>query len=82
METKTKYRSLSISLPEEVVRKVDAEAKRRYQSRSDVIRESVLINLMSTYTPTKAENKALDEAQEAYRRGEFVVLEDLENKLA
>jgi len=80
MTTKTKYRSLSISLPEEVVKRVDKEAKRRYQSRSDVIRESILINLMPTYTPTKAENKALDEARNAYHAGEFIKLEDLENE--
>lgn len=81
MTQATKLRSLSISLPEHLVAKIDATAKKHYKSRSDIIREAVIMRVIPPYTATKAEERAIKKAKEAYVRGEFITLKDLEHEL-
>ena len=76
----TKFRSLSISLPDDLVSKIDATAKKHYKSRSDIIREAVIMRVIPPYTATKAEERAIKKAKEAYARGEFVTLKDIEHE--
>ena len=81
MAQETKFRSLSISLPEELVAKVDATAKKQYKTRSDIIREAVIMRVIPAYTPTKAEERAIKKGKEAYARGEFISWTDLKHEL-
>jgi len=82
MKQATKFRSLSISLPEDLVAKIDATAKKQYKSRSDIIREAVILRVIPAYTPTKAEERAIKEGKEQYARGEFTSWTDLKHELA
>ncbi|MBM3261164.1 ribbon-helix-helix protein, CopG family [Candidatus Kaiserbacteria bacterium] len=77
----TKFRSLSISLPEELVTKIDATAKKQYKTRSDIIREGVIMRILPAYTPTKAEERAIKKGKEAYARGEFITWSDVKHEL-
>jgi metal-responsive CopG/Arc/MetJ family transcriptional regulator len=80
MAQTTKYRSLSISLPAELVAKIDRAAKRNYQNRSDFIRESIVLRVIPPYTATPAEERAIKKGKAAYTRGEFVTLKDIEHE--
>jgi len=69
MSTTTQYQSISISLPREVVQRVDTIASESYKSRSDIIRETLLQRVVPVYTPTQTEEKALAKARANIKSG-------------
>lgn len=77
----TKFRSLSISLPKDLVSKIDIAAKKQYKTRSDIIREAVILRIIPAYTPTKTEERAIQKSKEQYARGEFISWKDLKYEL-
>ena len=81
MAQATKFRSLSISLPAELVARIDSTAKKQYKTRSDIIREAVILRVIPAYTATKAEEKAIRESKAQYARGEFINWRDLKYEL-
>ncbi len=71
MSTTAQYQSISISLPKEVVRRVDTLADESYKSRSDIIRETLLQRVIPVYTPTSSEESSLSKARENIRTGKI-----------
>lgn len=80
-QTATRFRSLSISLPEKLVAKIDTVARKQYKTRSDIIREGAILRVIPTYAPTKAEELAIKKGKDQYARGEFISLSDLKHEL-
>ncbi len=79
MNTKVKYQPVSISLPKDILNKIDIIARESYKSRSDVIREAVIGRAISTYEPTKEENIALAHAQKDINKGNVTSWDDFVN---
>jgi len=85
MSTKTLYKPVSISLPKEVLDRIDIIARESYKSRSDVIREAVIDRAVPTYEPTTEETKALNKARKQINKGETTnwnnfIKDELENR--
>ncbi|MDB5178538.1 MAG: putative transcriptional regulator, CopG family [Patescibacteria group bacterium] len=54
--------TINISLPEELVKKIDVAAKAEYASRSDYIRQALVGRLKATEMQSRADNWLLLEA--------------------
>lgn len=80
----TKYRNLSISLPEAMAETVDVVAKREHRTRSELIRESLRLYLsgIPSEEPTAAEATAMAHGAAEIRRGEYVTLDQLLHDVA
>ena len=79
---------ISVSLPEEMLPEIDAAARREHRSRSEFIREALrhyIVAGRSRYLPVvdpdPEEREGIRESREAFARGEFVRLEDLQHEL-
>ncbi len=70
MNTTTQYKAVSVSLPTDIINKVDTIACESYKSRSDVIREALMSHAVPIYTPTKEEAKILTHARKEMQKGE------------
>jgi metal-responsive CopG/Arc/MetJ family transcriptional regulator len=74
-------RQISISLPAELVDRIEAESKRRTRSRSALVREAVEWylargRLIAVVEPTPEERAAIAEAETDLERGDYVTLEE------
>lgn len=80
--------AISIDLPKETVRELDALAESRHQSRADVLREAVdrivwqaRVDAIPEDDPTPDEIAALERGRRAHERGETVPWEDVKRRL-
>lgn len=80
----TKYRNLSISLPEAMAETVDVAAKREHRTRSELVREALRLYLsgIPSEAPTAAEAAAMARGAAEIRRGESVTLDQLLHDVA
>jgi|SRR5712664_1775355 predicted transcriptional regulator len=76
-------RTMTISLPGEMVREVEEVRKAEHRTRSELVREALrtYFNVRRTYTPTRAELRAIERGRTAIRRGDFVTFDDLRASL-
>lgn len=75
---------MTISLPPEILKKVDLARKREHQTRSEMVREALrnhLRRIMPVDSATEDEISALELARGEYERGEYVTLDNLLNEL-
>lgn len=79
METKVKYQPVSVSLPENIISRVDLIARESYKSRSDIIREAVIGRVVPVYEPTKKEIIALNRARKDIQEGRTTSWDDFVN---
>ena len=75
--------AISIDLPEETVRELDALAESKHCSRAEVLKQAVdrivlqaRIDAIPEDDPTPDEIAAIERGREAYARGEYVSLEE------
>lgn len=80
--------AISVNLPEETVRDLDALAESKQQSRAEVVREAVdrivlqaRIDSIPMDDPTPDEIEAIARGREARERGETVPWEDVKRRL-
>ncbi len=76
--------AISIDLPEETVRELDALAASKHCSRAEVLQDAIeriarqaRIDAIPEDDPTPDEIAAIERGQEAYARGEYVTLEEV-----
>ena len=76
--------AISLELPEETVRELDALAKSKHCSRAEVVQEAVdrivwqaRIAAIPEEDPTPDEGAAIARARAEFARGEYVSLEEL-----
>ena len=78
-------KNISITLPEEMFRLVEAECKRDHRTRSELVREALRTYFSVRRIPlveaTPQELAAIDEGRRAVARGEYVTLETLLHEL-
>lgn len=79
-------RRITISLPEETARAVDAVALQRGCSRSELIQDVLAWHLrlqdLPIEDPTSEERKALAAGRAQHSRGDFVTLAEIRRELA
>ena|SRR5713101_1106298 len=75
--------TMTVSLPPEMIREVEAVRKAEHRTRSELIREALrtYFNVRRTYTPTAAELRAIGRGRAAIRRGDYVTFDDLRTSL-
>ncbi len=72
--------TMTISLPPEMIRKVERVRKAEHRTRSELIREALRAYFANRYPVVEAsreELRALRRGREAYRQGRYVTLEEL-----
>ena len=73
-------KAMTISLPPAMVRQVERVRKREHRTRSELVREalrSYLEDRFPVVVPTKAELAAIRRGRAAFRRGDYVSLDEL-----
>lgn len=81
---KTTRSIINISLPPEMVKKVDLASRREHRTRSGLVREALreyLKNTISADVASNHEMKAMKIARAEHARGEFITLDQLFNGL-
>jgi metal-responsive CopG/Arc/MetJ family transcriptional regulator len=81
---KTTRSIINISLPPEMVKRVDLASRREHRTRSGLVREALREYLKKTIPvdiATDEEIKAMKIARSEYARGEFVTLNQIFNEL-
>lgn len=79
--------TINLSLPKEMRQAVDAACRKELRSRSALIREALRRYLAQAqpepefYTPTKAEQRAMEKAREEMNRGEYLTLDEFTRQL-
>lgn len=71
--------TMTISLPPEILRKIDAARKREHQTRSEMVREALRSHLRKIMPADNATEDEITALQLA--RGEYVTLDNLLNEL-
>ena len=74
------HQTMTVSLPPELMRKVDRVRKTQYRGRSELVREALRLYFdpelaariarLPVYTPTKRELRELEKGRQEMRRGE------------
>src|SRR5690348_9742296 len=82
-----KRTNMTISLPREMLKKLEATREVEHRSRSALVREALqLYFTMSpatpSYTATSAELRAIERGRRAIARGEYLTLDELHQSLA
>ena len=77
---------MTVSLPPELMRKVDRVRKTQYRGRSELVREALRLYFdpelaariarLPVYTPTKRELRELEKGRQEMRRGESLTLNE------
>ena len=77
---------MTVSLPPELMRKVERARKTQYRGRSELVREALRLYFdpelaariarLPVYTPTKRELRELEKGRQEMRRGEFLTLDE------
>ena len=73
-------KAMTISLPPGMVQQMERVRKREHRTRSELVREalrSYLEDRFSVVVPTKAELAAIRRGRAAFRRGDYVSLDEL-----
>jgi predicted transcriptional regulator len=76
---------MTISLPPAMAKQMEKVQKKEHRTRSELLREAwrhYFESRYPEYTPTKAEIAAIRRGRAEIERGDFVTLEQLDNKLA
>ena len=70
--------TMTISLPPAMIATVERVRKAEHRTRSELIREALRTYFSGgrTYTPTRAELRAIEKGRAAFRRGEGLTLEE------
>ncbi len=77
-------KAMTISLPPGMVRQMERVRKREHRTRSELVREALRAYLNDRFpavVPTKAELKAIERGRAAFRRGDYVSLDELRHGL-
>ena len=78
-------RTVSVTIPDELFKSVEAVRRRGHLSRSSIVREAIRDYLSRRHIPvveaTPEELAELDDARREVERGEFVSLADLRDDL-
>ena len=72
---------MTISLPREMTREVDAARKREHRTRSELVREALRVyfgvaRTLPVYTPTARELREIEKGRGEMRRGEYLTLDE------
>ena len=80
------HQTMTVSLPPELMRKVEQVRKTQYRGRSELVREALRLYFdpelaariarLPVYTPTKRELRELEKGRQEMRRGEFLTLDE------
>jgi metal-responsive CopG/Arc/MetJ family transcriptional regulator len=76
--------TMTISLPAAMARQMEKVQKAENRTRSELLREAwrhYFESRYASYTPTKVELAAISRGREAFRRGDYITLEQLHNEL-
>jgi predicted transcriptional regulator len=81
------HQTMTISLPPDLVKKVDQVRKAQYRGRSELVREALRLYFdpelaarlarLPVYTPTAAERRAIAKGRAEIARGEYVTIDEL-----
>ena len=75
--------TFTVSLPPAMAKQVEQAMKAEHRTRSELVREALRVyltaRLMPVEVPTVAEVRAYRRGMAAYRRGDYVTLEDYLN---
>ncbi|HWL95248.1 MAG TPA: ribbon-helix-helix protein, CopG family, partial [Phycisphaerae bacterium] len=79
-------KTMTISLPIEMVRHVDVVRKREHRTRSELVREALRVYLgsdrvLSVYSPTQSERAQIREGRAAIQRGRYHALDEFRSWL-
>ena len=77
-------KAMTISLPPGMVQQMERVRKREQRTRSELVREALRAYLNDRFpvvVPTKAELAAIERGRAAFRRGDYVSLEELVHDL-
>jgi predicted transcriptional regulator len=75
-----KRQTMTVSLPEEMVEKVEKVRKAEHRTRSELVREALRVYFSSrlpTVTASSAELRAIRRGRRAHERGEYVTLDEI-----
>jgi CopG family transcriptional regulator/antitoxin EndoAI len=76
--------TMTISLPPAMAKELERVRKAENRTRSELMREALRQYFASRYplyTPTKTERAAIARGRAAFRRGEYVTLDQIHNEL-
>jgi len=70
--------TVTVSLPPAMIEAVERVRKAEHRTRSELVREALrtYFALGRTYTPTRAELRAIEKGRAAIRRGEYFTLDE------
>ncbi len=77
-------KTMTISLPPEILTRIDLARKREHQTRSEMVREALrahLRKIIPVDTASISEITALELARKEYAHGEYVTLDSLLHEL-
>lgn len=76
--------TMTVSLPPTMIREVETVRKAEHRTRSELVREALrtYFEMRRSYTPTRAELRAIERGRIALQRGEYVTFDDLRASLA
>jgi predicted transcriptional regulator len=73
-------RTITISLPPEMAEQVESAMKAEHRTRSELVREAlrtyISIRLLPQESPTSSELRAIRRGEAAYRRGDYITLDE------
>src|SRR5262245_10885767 len=79
--------TMTVSLPSELLKKVDRVRKAQYRGRSELVREALVLYFdpelaartarPPVYTPTAAERRAIAKGRAEIARGEYLTVDEL-----
>jgi predicted transcriptional regulator len=76
--------TMTISLPPAMLEQMEKVRKEEHRTRSELLREAwrqYFESRYALYTPTKAEAAAIRRGRAAFKRGEYVTLDQLHDEL-
>jgi predicted transcriptional regulator len=76
--------TLTISLPPAMAKQMEKVQKEEHRTRSELLREAwrqYFESRYPVYTPTRAELAAIRKGRAAFKRGDYVTLNQLHNEL-
>ncbi len=76
--------TMTISLPPAMTKQLEKVRKQENRTRSELMREALrqyFESRYAVYTPTKAERAGIARGRAAFRRGEYVTLDQLHHEL-
>jgi len=72
--------TITISLPPEMAEQVESAMKAEHRTRSELVREAlrtyISIRFLPQESPTSSELRAIRRGEAAYRRGDYITLDE------